>query len=116
MQSPTSNPPAGEESTYTITRDADGILRIAFGVPSANDQIVKDAVARLDAMTQAGELSGGGLLKINGPASLPVAMVLGHKLAHLFQAIACFDPKLEKYVVVISHSPNPDYVIGNLID
>ena len=105
-----------EESTYIITRDADGVLRVAFGVPSANDQIVKDAVARLDTMTKAGELSGGGLLKINGPASLPVAMVLGHKLSHLFEAIACFDPKLNKYVVAISHSPNPDYAVGNLID
>ena len=109
----TDNPP---ESTYNITRDADGILRVDFGVPSANDQIVKDAVARLDAMTKTGELSGGGLLKINGPASLLVAMVLGHKLSHLFEAIACFDPKLEKYVVVVSHSPNPDFAIGNLID
>ena len=109
----TENP---SESTYNITRDADGILRVAFGVPSTNDQIVRDAAARLDAMTKAGELSGGGLLKINGPASLPVAMVLGHKLSHLFEAIACFDPKLNKYVVIISHSPNPDCVVGNLID
>ena len=113
MQPIASNP--SDESTYTITRDGD-VLRVAFGKPGANDQIVKDAVARLDAMTQAGELSGGGLLKINGPASLPVAMVLTHKLAHLFAAVACFDPKLGKYVVVISHSPNPDYVVGNLID
>lgn len=28
------------ESTYTITRDADGILCIAFGVPGSNDQLV----------------------------------------------------------------------------
>lgn len=103
-------------STYNITRDEGGILRVAFGKSGSNDQIVKDAVARLYAMTKAGELSGGGLLKINGPASLPVAMVLGHKLAHLFEAIACFDPKLNKYVVAISHSPNPDYAVGNLID
>lgn len=113
MHSPTDNPP---QSTYTIIRDEDGVLRVAFGVPGSNDQIVRDAVARLDAMTKAGELSGGGLLKINGPASLPVAMVLAHKVAHLFQAVACYDPKLSKYVVVISHSPKPDYVIGNLID
>ena len=92
------------------------VFYASLGVPSANDQIVKDTVARLDAMTKADELSGGGLFKINGPASLPVAMVLGHKLSHLFEAIACFDPKLNKYVVVISHSPNPDYAIGNLID
>ena len=102
------------EFTYSITRDADGILRVGFGKPSGNDQIVKDAYARLDAMQKAGELSGGGLLKINGPASLPVAMVLGHKLSHLFEAVACFDPKLNKYVVAISHSPN--YAVGDMID
>ena len=103
-------------STYTIIRDADGILRIAFGVPSSNDQIVKDATARLDEMMKTGELSGGGLLRINGPASLPIAMVLGHKVSHLFEAVACFDPKLNKYVVVISHSPNPKFAVGSLID
>ena len=109
----TDNP--SESPTYNIIRDRD-VLRISFGEPSSNDQIVKDAVARLDAMQKAGELSGGGLLKVNGPASLPVAMVLGHKLSHLFEAIACFDPKLNKYVVTISHSPNPEYAVGNLID
>ena len=93
-----------------------GVLRVDFGKPSDNVQIVKDAAARLDAMQKAGELSGGGLLKINGPASLPVAMVLGHKLSHLFEAIACFDPKMNRYVVAISHSPNPDYAVGNVID
>ena len=104
------------EATYTIIREADGILRIAFGKPSSNDQIVKDTIARLAEMTKTGELSGGGLLKVNGPASLPVAMVLGHKLSHLFEAIACFDPKLNKYVVVISHTPNPEFAVGNLLD
>ena len=54
------------ESTYTITRDNDDILRVAFGEPGGNDQIVKDAHARLDAIQRTGELSGG-LLKINGP-------------------------------------------------
>ena len=101
------------EATYTINRDKEGILHIGFGKPSDNDQIVKDAVARLDELVKVGELSGGGLLKVNGPASLPVAMVLGHKLSHLFQALACFDPKLNRYVVVISHSP--DYSVGDLI-
>ena len=101
------------EATYTINRDKEGILHIGFGKPSDNDQIVKDTVTRLDEMVKIGELNGGGLLKVNGPASLPVAMVLGHKLSHLFQAVACFDPKLNKYVVVISHSP--EYSVGDLI-
>lgn len=113
---PLTGEPSAESSTYIITRDNTGILWVDFGIPSDNTQIVRDAAARLDVMQKAGELSGGGLLKINGPASLPVAMVLGHKLSHLFEAIACFDPKMNKYVVAISHSPNPDYAVGNVID
>ena len=101
-------------STYIITRDHDSILRVGFGEPSDNDRIVKEAVARLKAMMESGDLSGGGLLKINGPASLPVGIVLGHQLSHLFKAIAYFDPKLNQYVVVISHSS--DYTVGDLID
>ena len=104
------------EATYTISRDTDGILRIAFGKPSSNDQIVKDTVTRLDEMTKSGELGSGGLLKINGAASLPVAMILGHKLSHLFEAVACFDPRLNKYVVAISHTPKPEFAVGSLID
>ena len=100
--------------TYTIVRDADGILRIGFGEPGDNDQIVKDTIARLNAMMETDELSGGGLLKINGPASLPVAMVLGYQLSRLFDTIACFDPKLNQYVVVISE--NPKFLVGDLID
>lgn len=100
--------------TYTIIRDADCILRIGFGEPGDNDQIVKDAVARLDAMIKTDALSDGGLLKVNGPASLPVAMVLGYRLSGLFETVACFDPKLNKYVIVISNSP--DYTVGELID
>ncbi|MCE2401158.1 CRISPR-associated protein Csx3 [Candidatus Poribacteria bacterium] len=98
-----------------ITRDY-SILRVGFGTPSDNTQMVKDAAARLDAMQNAGELSGGGLLKINGPASLPVAMFLGHRLSQLYEAIACFDPKMNKYVIAISRSSNPSYAVGNVID
>jgi len=54
------------------------------------------------------------LLKINGPASLPVACVLTHKVAHLYGAIGVFDPKIGKYVVCITH--NPAYKVGDLID
>ncbi|HBB30413.1 MAG TPA: CRISPR-associated protein Csx3 [Cyanobacteria bacterium UBA8803] len=100
-------------TTYNIKLDGD-ILRISFGDPAQNDQIVRDAAARLDEMAQSGELKGGQLLKINGPASLPVACVLAHKMAHLFGAVGVFDPKLGKYVISISHSPM--YKLGDLID
>ncbi len=101
-------------TTYTLDL-IDQILKINFGEPAQNDQIVRDATTRLDELITNGQLSGGPLLKINGPASLPVAFVIAHKVAHLYGAIAVYDPKLgSKYVVCITHSPA--YNLGDLID
>jgi len=100
-------------TTYNIELKND-ILQVRFGEPAQNDQIVKDAAAKLEQMAQSGELTGGQLLRINGPVSIPVAFVLAHKLAHLYGAIGFFDPKLGKYVICITH--NPAYKLGDLID
>ena len=100
-------------TTYNIELDGE-LLNIGFADPAQNDQIVRDAAARLNEMAESGELKGGQLLKINGPASLPVACVLAHKVAHLFGAVGVFDPKLGKYVISITH--NPTYKLGDLID
>lgn len=100
-------------TTYNITRDGD-TLKIGFGQPSQNDQIVRDVVARLAEMERAGELNGGGVIKLNGPASLPVAVAIAHGVLHKFSAIGVFDPKLNKYVVAATH--DPAYVVGDLID
>lgn len=100
-------------TTYTIEPEQD-ILRIGFADPAQNDQIVQDAAARLDALLSSGQLAGGKLLKINGPASIPVAFVIAHKVAHLYSAIALYDPKLSSYVVCITHAPA--YKLGDLID
>jgi CRISPR-associated protein Csx3 len=99
--------------TYNVNL-TDGILRIGFGTPAQNDQIVKDVETRLSEMTAGGELTGGEVIRVNGPASLPVAMVLAHKLCHLYQAVACFDPKLGKYVVAIAHGDK--YAVGDLVE
>jgi CRISPR-associated protein Csx3 len=101
-------------AAYNINLEADNILKIGFGDPSQNDQIVKAAAKRLDEMVKTGQLSGGEIMRINGPASLPVAMVLAHGLSHLYQALACYDPKLMKYVVAIAHGDK--YRVGDLID
>ncbi|AKG20252.1 CRISPR-associated protein Csx3 [Calothrix sp. 336/3] len=92
----------------------ENLLEINFGGPASNDRIVIDAAARLEEMAKAGILRGGQLLKINGPTSIPVAFVLAHRLCHLYGAIACFDPKLGKYVICVTH--NPTYNLGDLID
>ena len=97
------------ETLYNIHLE-DGVLKIGFGSPSSNDKIVVAAQAALEEL----KLQGGDLLKISGPASLPVAFVLAHGVAHLYGAIAIFDPKLGKYVVSVSHSKS--YPLGTLID
>lgn len=77
-------------------------LRISFGVQAQNPQMVPDAVAAIRDLN----LTGGKLIKFNGPSTLPVAMALVHEVAHLFGAVACFDPKIAPgYVVCITHDP-----------
>ena len=100
-------------ATYNVTL-ADGVLKVGFGDPAQNDVIVRDAKARLDEMAASGELAGGKLVRVNGPASLPVAGVLAHSLAHLYEVVAVYDPKLGKYVVAVSHGT--DHAVGDLID
>ncbi|WP_315789525.1 CRISPR-associated protein Csx3 [Fischerella sp. JS2] len=82
-------------TTYNVELSED-TLRLNFGELTQNDQIVKDAAVRLEAMVGSGELRGGQLLKINGSVSIPVAFVLAHKISHLYGAIGYFDPKLGK--------------------
>jgi CRISPR-associated protein Csx3 len=99
-------------TTYMIKLE-DDILRVGFAEPAQNDQIVQDAAKCLDELLSSGQLAGGKLLKINGPASIPVAFVIAHKVAHLYSAIAFYDPKLASYVVCITH--NPAYKLGDLV-
>ncbi len=91
-------------------KDGVATVRIDFGAPAQNDRLVQDAVAGIAALG----LRGGKGIKFNGPASLPVAMALSHAVAHLYGYVACFDPKLEKYVVAISHDPSVR--VGDLIE
>ena len=93
-----------------VESGANTTLKIGFGEPAQNDQIVKDAVAGIKALN----LQGGKVVKLNGPASLPVAIAIAHEVAHIYGAVAAFDPKLGKYVVAVSH--DPQYAVGDLID
>jgi CRISPR-associated protein Csx3 len=99
------------------------VLRVGFNrsLPARGDRIVKDAVEQLEQMIAARELPGGeGVLKIDGPQSVPVAYAIGHRLAHLYEAIAILDPKIGKkghktYIVTISHGSS-EYSVGDLIE
>jgi CRISPR-associated protein Csx3 len=100
-------------TTYKIELQGE-VLKIGFEEAAQNDQIVRDAAARLAEMSNSGELSGGRLIKINGPALVPVACVLVHKVSHLYGAVGVFDPQVGKYVIAITH--NPEYNLGDLVD
>ena len=73
--------------------------------------IVRDAKAQLDKLIESQQLMTGGLLKINGRASIPVSYLIAHELEHLFSTIAVFDPKIggkeqNHYVVAINYDPS----------
>ncbi|MBE9214596.1 CRISPR-associated protein Csx3 [Plectonema cf. radiosum LEGE 06105] len=105
-------------NTYNIQLE-DDILKVGFAKPANGDQIVRDAAVRLDEMIASGEFSGGKLLKIDGPASLAVCYLIAHKIAHLYSAIAIFDPKIGRpgyktFITAVSHTPA--YKIGEIIE
>jgi len=100
----------------TVTAVSIGDVRAArfivgFGQPAENTAIVRDAAAAMDTAL---EVEGGGpLALIYGPASLPAMAVIIHRLGHRFGAVGVWDPKLDRYVVAISHSP--DYSVGQAL-
>jgi len=99
-------------ATYNISLDGD-TMHIGFGEPASNDIIVQEVATTLNRMKASGEMMGGHLLKITGPASLPVAFVIAHSVLHIYGAVAVFDPKLQRYVVVVAHGA--DHHVGDLI-
>lgn len=98
-----------EINVEVITAES-AIVKIGFGEPASNDQIVKDAKIAVDEVK---DQIMGKLVKLTGPASLPVAFVIAHELNHICPAVAVFDPKLGSYVVSVTHSPL--YQLGDLL-
>ncbi len=92
-----------------VIQASGALLTLKFGEQAQNTEIVPDAVGAIKVLA----LAGGSIVLLNGPASLPVAIAIGHELSHLYGAVACFDPKLNGYVVAVSH--DPQWVVGSLI-
>ena len=96
-------------------------LHVGFNpdIKATGDRIVQDAKIQLDQLITSQQLPQGGLLKINGPASVPVSYLIAHELGHLFATIAVFDPKIggerqNRYVVVINYAPQ--YKVGDILE
>ena len=84
-------------------------LTVGFGSPATNAEICQEVVKTASELFSG---RGGSALRVNGPASLPVAFVLGHTVAHLYGCVAVWDPKMQGYVVAISHG-GPE--VGSLL-
>ncbi len=105
-------------TTYHISLE-DDVLKVGFGQDANGDQIIKDAAARLDEMMALGEITGGKLLKVDGPGSVAVSYLIAHKISHLFGAIAIFDPKIGRKgykTFITAVSQTPAYKIGEIIE
>lgn len=98
-------------TTFNVDLDQNGILQVSFGEPADNDIIVQDCAKACEKVK---DQVMGKVLRINGRASVPAAFVLAHAFCHIVPAIAVQDPKVGKFVVAISHSP--DFQVGQLID
>ncbi|WP_030008027.1 hypothetical protein [Picosynechococcus sp. NKBG042902] len=98
-------------TTTNLLKLEEDVLTIQLSAASyrMNDVLVPALYQDLARLKQ-NELRGGKLLKVNGKHSLPMAYVLADGVAHLYGAIAIFEPEHQGYLVAISH--DPDYPVG----
>lgn len=108
-------PNVWEEPTFLIYWENDILIaRINNGKQVDGDEILRDAKTELESLMHSGDLPGGKQpLQINGRTTVLASFFLGSQLAHKYSSIAVFDPKVEGYVVTISHSP--DYRVGQIL-
>jgi CRISPR-associated protein Csx3 len=106
------------ELTYVVKLEKsekdNHVLRIKFGTESHNGPKVRDAKAQLDALLNAGAFDTVSEVFVNGPASLPVAMTIAHSVSHVVEVVACYDPKVNHYVVSVAHGGK--YTAGDVIE
>lgn len=80
---------------YIVKVVTPDLLKGSFGEPAQNDVICVELDKTMRSMKAEGILAGGPFaVKFDGPASLPVAGVLTHHLAHLYDAVGLRDPKV----------------------
>lgn len=96
-------------AVFNMSFDND-TLTLGFGDPATGDAVVAGIVDALKALPPN---FGGKLLKVTGPTTVAGALAIGHFAAHKFGAVAMFDPKLQKFIVAISH--DPDFAVGDLL-
>ncbi|WP_159785610.1 CRISPR-associated protein Csx3 [Sodalinema gerasimenkoae] len=102
-----------DHDTYKIetTRTGDAVIyTTAFGEePATNAELVPIISKATHSLPPA----YGTIGLITGKASLPVSYVLAHHLSHYHKALGVFDPKLNGFVIVVTH--DRQYPLGKVI-
>jgi hypothetical protein len=102
-----------DHPSYGIETERTGdavIYRLTFGDEPATNAELVPIVSRA---TYSLPPAYGTIGLITGKASLPVSYVLAHHLAHYHKALGVFDPKLDGFVIVVTHDRN--YPLGKVI-
>jgi len=96
---------------FEVVREtpAETLIRGRFGERAEGSHVVRAIVTQLAALP----LRGGRLVKLDGPLSVAGAIAVGHRLAHLYGAVAMFDPKVGGYIIAVSHDPT--YAVGDVL-
>lgn len=101
---------------FLIELDQNGILQVGYNhnVAAENNHVIVYIEKRLNELIEENYFAPGKLLKINGGSSLWLSIFIAYKLSGLYQTIAWFEPRLNKYLVSMSNSD--EYKIGQLVD
>lgn len=78
----------------------DNVLEVTLPVGKTQEEILKDAERSFPSIERN---CFGKNIKVFGRITTSLAMWLGHKLAHICKSVSIFDPKENKYVIVIKH-------------
>jgi CRISPR-associated protein Csx3 len=94
------------------------LIQLNGAIVADNDRLVRDTISQLDLLAAAGSLDGGGLLLVDGRATVAMSFAIAAKIGHRFATVAVSDPKLREvggyYAVAISHSPT--YAVGDILN
>ncbi len=84
---------------FTLTHST-----LTTDLPSGLDQreLVEQAKKEIDALIKSGDLYGKAI-QINGRITTGMALMLGHKLAHVCKSVSIFDPKMNDYILCVHH-------------
>ncbi len=81
-------------------RLAEDILYVDLPSGKTQAELVTRAMIEIDNMSE--QLYGLDL-SINGRITTGMALVLGHKLAHICKSVSIFDPKEKDYITCVLH-------------